>query len=77
MRFIKRDEAHRFKKNLSEICDEIGADVVIYNDVESLKKAIGLNDLCLACVTGRYPTSTDKIEKLQRLREKDLNIQIR
>ncbi len=72
--FPSKDQLIASKKTLSEICEEIGADVVIYNDVESLKKAIGLTDLCLACVTGHYPTSTTDIEKLQRLREKDLRL---
>ncbi len=53
----------------SRIAEEIGADYVIYNDPEDLKKATGLTDLCLACVTGQYPTSTVGIETLQQLRE--------
>jgi amidophosphoribosyltransferase len=58
-------------KSLKEIAEEIGADVVIYNDVEVLKEAIGLKDLCLACVTGQYPTSTEGMEHLRLLRKQD------
>jgi amidophosphoribosyltransferase len=59
-------------KSLIEITQELGADAVIYNDLETLKRAIGLDDLCLACVTGSYPTSTEGMERLQQLREQDL-----
>jgi len=70
--FPNQDQLIASKKTLPEICEWIGADFVIYNTVEDLKKAIGLPDLCLACVTGKYPTCTKELETLQRLREKDL-----
>lgn len=62
-------------KSLLEICEEIGADHVIYNDVNALQIAIGLNDLCLACVTGCYPTSTAGMDHLQLQRQQDLIIE--
>ena len=61
-------------KSDDQIAKEIGADFVIYNDAESLKKGIGFDDLCLACVTGKYPTATEGIETLQRLREQHLQM---
>jgi amidophosphoribosyltransferase len=70
--FPCKDQLIASTKSLPEIASEIGADVVIYNDVEALKEAIGLRDLCLACVTGRYPTPTKGMEKLQLLRKRDL-----
>jgi amidophosphoribosyltransferase len=60
-------------RSLADIAQDIGADAVIYNDLESLKQAIGLDDLCSACVTGRYPTSTEGMEVLQLLRDHDLH----
>jgi amidophosphoribosyltransferase len=41
-----------------EIAEIIGADGVCYQSKESLVKAIGKpeNELCLACITGKYPT---------------------
>ena len=33
----------------------IGADTLAYLSVEGLKKAVGKEDLCLACLTGNYP----------------------
>ena len=60
------------KMTIPEICQEIGADALIYNDIQSLKEAIGLNDLCTACLTGRYPTPIDELKTLQKLRDQDL-----
>jgi amidophosphoribosyltransferase len=46
------------KHNPEEIAKIIGADAVNYQSIEGLVKSINLNedDLCLACLTGRYPT---------------------
>lgn len=33
----------------------IGADSLSYLTVEGLKKAVGIKDLCMACLTGNYP----------------------
>ena len=43
-------------KDLESIRKEIGADSLGYISLEGLIKAIGRKDLCLACLTGRYPT---------------------
>ena len=45
-------------KDEEQIAKEIGADSVIYQSVQGLVNAIGLDekDFCLACVTGKYPT---------------------
>ncbi len=57
--------AARFLKNRkltpqveAEMADELGADSLRYLPVESVPRAIGLDDdqLCQACITGRYPT---------------------
>jgi amidophosphoribosyltransferase len=39
-----------------QIAQALNADRVIYLDQESLKKAIGLPSLCMACLDGKYPT---------------------
>jgi amidophosphoribosyltransferase len=46
------------KHDSEAIAKIIGADAVNYQSIEGLVKSIGMseNDLCLACVTGRYPT---------------------
>jgi amidophosphoribosyltransferase len=42
----------------NEIAKIIGADAVCYQSIEGLVKATGQDrkELCLACVTGEYPT---------------------
>jgi len=44
--------------NPEEIAKIIGADGVCYQSIEALVKATGQTEdqLCLACVTGKYPT---------------------
>lgn len=52
--------------NAEEISELIGADSVNYQSVDGLIDAIGLkrNELCMACVTGKYPTKeADKLAK--------------
>jgi amidophosphoribosyltransferase len=56
--------------NEEEIAKIIGADTVCYQSVENLVKATGCtqDELCLACVTGKYPTPlaqefADKMKK--------------
>ncbi len=46
------------KRTPSEIASIIGADSVIYQRLEDFVKAIGIDEteLCLACLTGTYPT---------------------
>ena len=41
-----------------EIAEIVGADAVNYQSIDGLIKATGLNkeDLCLGCITGKYPT---------------------
>ncbi|MFH2028685.1 MAG: amidophosphoribosyltransferase [Nanoarchaeota archaeon] len=47
---------------LNRIAKDLGADSLIYNDVEGLVRSIGLpkSDLCLGCLTGNYPTECGK-----------------
>ena len=44
--------------NEEEIAKIIGADAVCYQSIEGLVSATGLthDQLCLACITGKYPT---------------------
>ena len=47
------DAGKIFLKGIEEY---IQADALIYQDMTNLVNAIGLKDLCLACLTGKYPT---------------------
>lgn len=42
-------------KSVGGIAREIGADSLRYLSLEGLIKAVGLKDLCLACLNGKYP----------------------
>jgi amidophosphoribosyltransferase len=47
-----------FRHSSEEIARMIGADSVNYQSNEGLIKSTGMNEdeVCMACVTGRYPT---------------------
>ncbi len=44
------------ESGLNEIAQYINADALIYQDLNGLINAIGITDLCLACLDGEYPT---------------------
>ena len=46
------------KHDAEEIAEIVGADAVHYQSADSLVKATGMSrdDLCLGCITGKYPT---------------------
>ena len=51
------DELLCARRNLEEARRAIGADSLAFQSEESLFRAGGRTDLCLACFNGRYPTS--------------------
>ncbi len=53
-----RDQFVATGRSTEDVCDIIGADSLGYISIEGLIEAIGKpeNDLCLACVNGKYPT---------------------
>ena len=74
--FQREEELIAHNKKIKEIEKEIGADKLIYMDVESLKNCIG-TELCTACVTGDYPTSIGEAKNLQNLRRKHIKRMVR
>lgn len=56
-------------RSYDEIAHQIGADHVIYNDIEDLQEAIGTDELCLACINGKYPTDIQEVARLKQFRE--------
>ncbi|MBU6996700.1 MAG: amidophosphoribosyltransferase [Theionarchaea archaeon] len=50
--------------------DSIGADSVTYQTLGGLRKAIGLDDLCMACLDGDYPVECCTAQ-FETLREKE------
>ncbi len=55
-------------KTIPEIESQLDVDRLIYLDEEALKEAIGRSDLCMACVTGEYPTPIGDSRALLQLR---------
>jgi amidophosphoribosyltransferase len=55
-------------RSTEEIAEWVGANQVIYLDEEDLVDAIGINDLCMACINGKYPTCTSEAQEFQRRR---------
>jgi amidophosphoribosyltransferase len=58
-----------YKRTIKQIEKEIGADKLIYMDVAALQRAVGINGLCMACLSGKYPTSLRNSKQLAKLRE--------
>ena len=66
-----------YKKSEKDIEKELGADAVIYQDLDSLKKSIFPKNgttPCMACLTGDYPTSIAGSEKLIQSRNEDRSV---
>jgi amidophosphoribosyltransferase len=57
-------------RSLAEIEAELGADAVIYQDLEGLRAAIGGNP-CMACLDGKYPTDISAGKKMAEVRAAD------
>jgi amidophosphoribosyltransferase len=60
--FPTKKELIANNKEIQEIGKEIGADSLTYQDIDGLVNAIGMRreDLCMACLTGEYPTERGK-----------------
>ena len=68
--FPLKTELIATNKTLNEIKKEIGADLVIYQNIESLKKCFG-EEICTACLSGEYPTDINDAQNFEEMREND------
>ncbi|MFC2174526.1 amidophosphoribosyltransferase [archaeon] len=53
--------ASKYEDVEKEMAEKIGADSVTYLTVKGLRRAIGLNGLCTACLDGNYPTDVSAL----------------
>lgn len=53
-----------------EIAERLNADKVVYLDQQSLRKAIGINELCMACLDGQYPTDVTSGKDFSQQRQR-------
>ena len=70
--FQRKEELIAHGRTIDEVEKEIGADKLIYMDIEGLQRAVGTDKLCTACVTGEYPTTTEHTKELTALRKKHI-----
>ncbi|MBI2144528.1 amidophosphoribosyltransferase [Candidatus Woesearchaeota archaeon] len=70
--FQRKEELIAHGKTIEEVEKELGADRLVYMDIEGLQKAVGTDQLCTACVTGEYPTTTEHAKELESLRKKHI-----
>ncbi|MFH1182506.1 MAG: amidophosphoribosyltransferase [Candidatus Woesearchaeota archaeon] len=71
--FQHQEDLIAYKRTIKEVEKEIGADKLIYMDIDALQRAVGINGLCMACLTGRYPTSLRSSKQLAKLRKEHIN----
>lgn len=50
-------------KTEEQIAEWVGANKVIYMGTEDLQEAIGLKDMCMACLDKKYPTALDDADE--------------
>ncbi|HCS23493.1 MAG TPA: amidophosphoribosyltransferase [Alphaproteobacteria bacterium] len=57
-------------KTVEQIAETLGVNKVIYLDEQDLREAIGLTQLCMACINGKYPTATKDAEEFSQARKR-------
>jgi len=70
--FANQDQLIAHERDIKGIEKEIGVDGLVYNQVEDFKEVIGVKGVCMACVSGKYPTKTCGLKELQELRQRHL-----
>jgi amidophosphoribosyltransferase len=58
-------------KSPEEIARQLGADRLVYQTLEGLLEAIGEPNMCLGCLTGKYPTDVTSGQDFETMRLKD------
>ncbi|MBI1270022.1 amidophosphoribosyltransferase [bacterium] len=72
--FPSPKELIAYGRDAEAVAKELGADRVVYQSIEGLKKSLEEETLCTGCLTGSYPTSIEEgldFEKQRLLDRKD------
>lgn len=72
--FPSPKELVAYGRDAEAVAKELGADRVVYQTIEGLKKSLEEETLCTGCLTGSYPTSIEEgldFEKQRLLDRKD------
>lgn len=72
--FPSANELVAHEKTEEEIAEELGADKVIFQTVEGLKRALAQQTLCTGCLTNQYPTPIDSGLQFAQKRQKDRKV---
>jgi len=57
-------------KTIDQISNTLGADYLFYLSQEGLKKSIGFDRLCMACIDGEYPMKCPTSNKFKEMRSR-------
>ena len=77
--FPSPNELISYNRTPEQVAQAIGADLVIFQTLEGLKKALNRESLCLGCVTGEYPTDITSASDFEsrRLKDRGLSVQVK
>ncbi len=75
--FPSQDELVAFNCTEEQVAKKLGADRVIFQTIEGLRKALNKGGLCTGCLTGTYPTDVTCGSDFQTQRVKDRTTLIR
>ncbi len=79
-RYEKKIEPENISEKVcAKIAKDLGADSLVYQTIPGLVRSIGLppRDLCLGCLTGKYPTSCGRATYCKALRDFKLGKKIK
>lgn len=66
--FPSQKELMAGEKNTSEMAEWVGANRVVFLEESDIMDAVGLSELCMACLNNQYPTSLDGSESFTQRR---------
>ncbi|MEM0475820.1 MAG: amidophosphoribosyltransferase [Candidatus Norongarragalinales archaeon] len=77
--FPTKSELIAAGKTVEEIRRELGCDALTYQTLEGLQRAVGVPGLCVACLTGEYPTKIEAkdMNEFARMRERERRQKLR
>jgi amidophosphoribosyltransferase len=77
--FPSPNELISYNRTAEQVASETGADAVIFQTLDGLKKALGKESLCLGCLTADYPTDITSASDFEtrRLEDRALSVQIK
>jgi amidophosphoribosyltransferase len=69
--FPDPEELVAYERSVSQIAEAIGVKNLFYISHEGLKRALGSEALCMACLDAKYPTYNPSFERFLEKRRKE------